>query len=229
MLRVGLTGGLCSGKSTIGREFSRWGAFVSSADEIARRLMQPGEPVYAAIVRHFGSAVTGSDGFLDRKALAALAFQQHQMDPLNRIVHPAVVAEEARWMENVFAHDAAAVAIVESALIFEAEKWGTAPPARDRFDKLILVQAPDEVKTARFLERSPSPAGMDEAQRAGLRAEALRDAQARLALQIPDRQKAPSCDYVIDNSGRLDNALEAVGPIYTELLREAEARRKTKI
>jgi dephospho-CoA kinase len=78
MLRVGLTGGLGSGKSTVAGIFQELGAAVISADQLGRQLMQPGEPVYAAIVQTFGQAVVRADGSLDRKALAELAFQHNQ-------------------------------------------------------------------------------------------------------------------------------------------------------
>src|SRR3984957_4461860 len=153
MLRVGLTGGLGSGKSSVAGIFHKLGAAVGSADQLGRQLMQPGEPVYAAIVEAFGQGVVRGDGSLDRKALAELAFQHNQADRLNHIVHPAVIAAEEEWMRGVFAADAQRVAIVESALIFEAEKWGTAPGWVQRFDKLILVVVPDEEKIARFVAR----------------------------------------------------------------------------
>src|ERR1700677_5338334 len=153
MLRVGLTGGLGSGKSTVAGIFEELGAAVISADQLGRQLMQPGEPVYAAIVERFGRGVVRSDGSLDRKALAELAFQHNQADTLNHIVHPAVIAAEEAWMRGVFAADRKRVAIVESALVFEVEKWGTAPGWLQRFDKVILVVVPDEVKIARFVSR----------------------------------------------------------------------------
>src|SRR5580698_8664442 len=161
MLRVGLTGGLGSGKSTVAGMFAELGAAVISADKLGRQLMQPGEPVYAAIVKTFGSGVVRSDGSLDRKKLAELAFQHNQADALNHIVHPAVVAAEEEWMRGVFAADPKRVAIVESALIFEVEKWGTAPGWVERFDKLILVTVPDEVKIARFISRIMAKEGTD--------------------------------------------------------------------
>jgi dephospho-CoA kinase len=209
MLRVGLTGGLGSGKSTVASMFAALGAAVIGADQLGRELMQPGEPVFAAIVEKFGAGVVRSDGSLDRKALAVLAFQGNQGDALNRIVHPAVIAAQQEWMRGIFAADPQRVAIVESALIFEVEKWGTAPGWLDRFDKLILVTAPDALKIARFVERMKGSDG----------AEA--DARARIAAQIPDTEKAPRCDYVIDNSGALQQTRAAVGDIYRELVRYA--------
>jgi dephospho-CoA kinase len=209
MLRVGLTGGLGSGKSTVAGMFAELGAAVISADQLGRLLMQPGEPVYAAIVKAFGSGVVRSDGSLDRKALAELAFQHNQADALNHIVHPAVVAAEEEWMRGVFAADPRRVAMVESALIFEVEKWGTAPGWVQRFDKLILVTVPDEVKIARFLARTVTRDG----------AEA--DARARIAVQIPDKEKAGRCDYVIDNTGSLETTRARVKTIYEELVQAA--------
>jgi dephospho-CoA kinase len=217
MLRVGLTGGLGSGKSTVAGIFEELGAAVISADQLGRQLMQPGEPVYAAIVEAFGQGVVRGDGSLDRKALAELAFQHNQADRLNHIVHPAVIAAEEEWMRGVFAADAQRVAIVESALIFEAEKWGTAPGWVQRFDKLILVVVPDEAKIARFVSRMMAIDGPDS------RREALtQDARARMAAQIPDQEKAGRCEYVIDNSGSIEETRKRVEEIYRELAQCAQ-------
>jgi dephospho-CoA kinase len=209
MMRVGLTGGLGSGKSTVAGMFEQLGAAVISADQLGRQLMQPGEAVYAAIAQTFGPAVVRGDGSLDRKALAELAFQHNQADALNHIVHPAVVHAEEEWMRGVFAADPARVAIVESALIFEVEKWGTAPGWTQRFDKLILVTVPDEIKIRRFVARMEASAG----------AEA--DARARIAAQIADEVKASRCDYVIDNTGPVEQTRKVVEGIYRELVEAA--------
>jgi dephospho-CoA kinase len=210
MLRVGLTGGLGSGKSTVAGMFAELGAAVISADQLGRQLMQPGEPVYAAIVETFGKGVVRDDGSLDRKALAELAFQQNQAGALNHIVHPAVIAAEEEWMRGVFDADPTRVAIVESALIFEVEKWGTAPGWTQRFDKLILVTVPDEVKIARFVSRMVANDG------------AQADARVRIAAQIPDAEKAARCDYVIENTGSLEATRAVVEEIYRELARAAQ-------
>ena len=157
------------------------------------------------------------DGSLDRKALAELAFQHNQADRLNHIVHPAVIAAEEEWMREIFATDAQRVAMVESALIFEAEKWGTAPGWVQRFDKIILVVVPDEVKIARFVARMMANDGPD-----GRREALVQDARARMAMQIPDQEKAGRCEYVIDNSGSIEETRKRVEAIYQELAQCAQ-------
>lgn len=215
VLRVGLTGGLGSGKSTVAGIFAELGAAVVSADQLGRQLMQPGHAVFAQIVASFGEAVVRPDGTLDRKLLAELAFQHHQADTLNHIVHPAVIAAEEEWMQGVFAADPDRVAVVESALIFEVEKWGTAPGWTQRFDKIILVTIPDELKITRFVARVMGRGNENTARRAAL----TQDAQARLAAQIPDQEKMSRCEYVIDNSGSLIQTRATAERIYGELVR----------
>src|ERR1019366_7376128 len=104
MLRVGLTGGLGSGKSTVAATLRELGAHVIEADELGRALMEPGQSVYAEIVRVFGPEVAGPDGRLNRVRLAELAFQGGRLQDLNAIVHPAVIVAQQRWMDEVFAH-----------------------------------------------------------------------------------------------------------------------------
>jgi dephospho-CoA kinase len=217
VLRVGLTGGLGSGKSTIAGMFAELGAAVVSADQLGRQLMEPGQAVFAQIVASFGPAVVRGDGTLDRKALAELAFQHNQADTLNRIVHPAVIAAEEEWMRGIFAADPKRVAIVESALIFEVEKWGTAPGWTQRFDTIILVVVPDEMKIARFVSRM-----MGAEESPGRREALTQDARARMAAQLADREKRGRCEYVIDNSGSIMETRAAVERIYRELARAAE-------
>ena len=222
MLRVGLTGGLGSGKSTVGTIFAELGAKVIDADEVGRRLMQPGERVYEEIVAQFGPRVVREDGSLDRKMLAEMAFAGGRIAELNRIVHPAVIAAQEEWMRGIFGADPAAVAIIESALIFEASQSGSAPGWRERFDRVILVTAPENEKIRRFVERAGqgSAAGGPES----LAAEARR----RLAAQIPDAEKIPWCDWVIDNSGNAETTRTAVENIYRELRRAAAGLKPVK-
>jgi len=215
MLRVGLTGGLGSGKSTAAALFAAHGAHVLSADEIGRDLMEPGQAVFAAIAGHFGAGVVGSDGRLDRKALARIAFEDRRVGELNAIVHPAVIAREAELADGIFSRDPKAVLIVESALIFETQHgdgW------RERFDKLILVRASEATRIARFVARASGGTTLTETAREALEAEARR----RLANQIDDDRKAPFCDYAIANDGTLEELAAQVDALWPEVVRTAK-------
>ena len=200
MLRVGLTGGLGSGKSTVGSLLRELGAEVIEADEMGRALMEPGHAVYAEIVRAFGPEVVGADGRLNRARIAALAFGGGRLQELNAIVHPAVVEQQRRWMNEVFARNPAAVAVVVSALIFEVERDALTRGERDgvladwrrRIDRVVVVTAPDELKIRRYVDRL----GVSDSQRAAVEA----DAWSRLSHQIPDALKAARADYILENN-----------------------------
>ena len=212
MLRVGLTGGLGSGKTTVAAIFREQGFHVLEADAVAREMMQPGQQVFSRIVEHFGPDVVRTDGSLDRARLAVLAFGEGRLDELNRIVHPPVIADEERRVQQIFARDPRAVVVVESALVFEAQKWGTVPGWRERFDQVVLVTAPDDLKLRRFLARIvPADAGPEQ------RAAAERDARLRLKAQLPDAEKIPHSDYVIDNAGSLEATRHQAQQIAAEL------------
>jgi dephospho-CoA kinase len=221
MLRVGLTGGLGSGKSTVARMLGELGAEVIESDELGRTVMEPGHPVYDQIVRVFGAGVVGADGRLNRPRLAELAFKGDRVKELNAIVHPAVIEAQSEWMQQVFARDRAAVAVVVSALIFEverdAQKGGAARVAyadlRERIDRIVLVTASDEDKVARYVRRVCT-CGMGEE-----KAEA--DARARLAHQIPDRDKVSRADYVIENSGHVESLQSQVERLWPRLKQES--------
>ena len=139
MLKVGLTGGVACGKSTIGQMLVARGAHLVRADEIAHQLMLPGQPVYEQVLQHFGPSIVHNDGTIDRQKLAEIAFSGGRVQELNRIVHPAVVSYQNDWMEETGKREPDAVAIVEAALILEAG-------ARNHFDKLIVVTCRAEQK-----------------------------------------------------------------------------------
>jgi dephospho-CoA kinase len=213
MLRVGLTGGLGSGKSTAASLFAAHGAHILSSDEVARALMDPGQPVYDQIVATFGPVVVRPDGNLDRPALARIAFTNNRVEELNAIIHPATIARQAELANEIAARDPHAIVIVESALIFET-KYGGEGGWRHRFDKLILVTAPEELRITRFIARSVPTGIVTEERRTALEAEALR----RIAQQIPDDQKASLCDYVLTNNGPLTELQWQVDQLWPLLL-----------
>lgn len=228
MLKVGLTGGIASGKSTVGEMFIALGARLVQADRIAHELMLPGQAVYNEVVRHFGGGILNPDLSVNRAKLAEAAFGSgkssapanpaaapsldspripSRVEELNRIVHPAVLRSQEEWMEEMGSQDPHAVAIVEAALILEAG-------AAKRFDRLIVVTCGDEQRFARFAARHKL--ALDSA-----RTEVAR----RMAAQLPEAEKIKAADYVIDNSGPLDRTREQVQEVWEKLLREATAQR----
>jgi len=221
MLRVGLTGGLGSGKSTVAAFLRALGAEVIEADELGRTLMQPGQAVYAEIVRAFGPAVVDADGRLNRARLAELAFQGGQLNELNAIVHPAVIAAQRTWMHSVFERNPAAVAVIESALIFEVERDARARGEQEtvladwrrRIDRVVVVTAPDELKIARYAARI-APEG-------AVRQAAEAEARVRLSHQIPDAEKAARADYILENKGDVASLQAQVEALWRRLHEES--------
>lgn len=228
MLRVGLTGSLGSGKSTVAAMLRERGARVIEADRLGRELMEPGEAVYKQIVAHFGAGVVAPDGRLNRTRLGELAFKQGRLQELNAIVHPAVIAAEERRMEEIFARDSDAIAILESALIFEVvrdarargETDGPLADWRRRFDRVVVVTAPDELKITRYANRVGANAN-----NATPEALAVAEAEARNRLrhQVPDAEKAAQADDVLDNSGNLAQLREQVDALWKRLKADSQA------
>src|ERR1700744_4901601 len=155
MLRVGLTGELGSGKSTVAQMLAARGAIVLSSDEMGRAMMQPGQRAFAQIIERFGSAILNGDGPLNRHALAHLAFDANnpRIEELNAIIHPAVIAAQAEQIAVIARTQPHAIVVVESALIFST-KHTPEGSWRSRFDCIVLVTAPDDTKIERFIRRS---------------------------------------------------------------------------
>ncbi|MGD0482631.1 MAG: dephospho-CoA kinase [Terracidiphilus sp.] len=227
MLRVGLTGGLGSGKSTVAAMLRELGAQVVESDALGRTLMEPGQPVFSSIVEHFGEDVVDPDGRLNRARLADLAFRHGRLQELNAIVHAPVIEAQARWMNEVFARDPSAVAVIESALIFEVvrdarargEKDSVLTDWRRRMDRVIVVSAPDELKIHRYAARIQASDGGK-----GTSIEAIEaDARNRLAHQVPDAEKAAQADYVLDNSGDVESLRAQVEAVWPRLLQASIA------
>jgi len=214
VLKVGLTGGIASGKSVVGEMFAALGAHIIQADEISRQLMEPGEEVYREVVRHFGSGILNPDGRVNRSRLAESAFgtsagiagtKPARVQELNQIVHPAVIRRQQEWMEQVAQRDPRAVAIVEAALILEA---GMA----ESLDRLVVVTCRAEQRVERWATRL----NVD-------KEAARREVARRMAAQLPEEEKIEAADYVIDNSGTLRETRRQVEEVYAALKKEAES------
>jgi dephospho-CoA kinase len=212
LLKVGLTGGIASGKSVVGEMFAKLGAHVVQADLIAHQLLQPGEAVYDEVVRHFGRGILNDDRSVNRAKLAEAAFGSpnqntpSRVEELNRIVHPAVIKRQEEWMKTELKKDPNGIAMVEAALILEAG-------AGKRFDRLVVVTCRPEQRAQRWAGR--------------LRLDvetARREVARRMAAQLPDEEKVKAADFVIDNSGSLDETQRQVETVYSKLREEAERK-----
>jgi dephospho-CoA kinase len=207
VLKVGLTGGIAAGKSVVGKMFAALGAQVIQADDISHQLMMPSEAVYREVVEHFGSEILDPDGKVNRARLAELAFggvgKPSRVQELNHIVHPAVIRRQEEWVAEVGRRDPHAIAMVEAALILEARM-------AEGFDRLVVVTCRPEQRIERWARRLK--VDLETA-----RGEVTR----RMAAQLPDEEKIKAADYVIDNSGSLDETERQVRKIYAELEKEA--------
>ena len=200
MLRVGLTGGVACGKSTVGAMLAERGAHYLQADTLAHQLYAPGEQTYAAVIERFGREILDPDGSINRSRLANVAFP-HRIAELNAIVHPAVLEAQNRWMSSVERTDPDGVAVVEAALLMEAG-------ADKDFDNLIVVTCSLDQKVARYAQRGAISLE-----------EARAEVQRRSAAQLSDEEKARRADFVIDNSGSIEETTRQVDAVWAKLHR----------
>ena len=191
MLKVGLTGGIGSGKSAVARLLASYGAVVVDADRIAREVVEPGTPGLAAVVEAFGPEVLAPDGSLDRPALAAVVFADPEARRrLDAIVHPLVRRRSAE-LDASAPRDA--VVVHDVPLLVETGRWHP-------YDLVLVVEADREIRVARLVGR-------------GLSAE---DARARIAAQATDEQRRAVADAVLDNSGTLEELAAQVDRFWTD-------------
>jgi len=220
MLRVGLTGGLGSGKSTAAGMFAAHGAHVLSSDEIGRTLMMHRDSgLRNAIVARFGPEVLRADGTLDRAVLARMAFADGRVEELNGIVHPAVLARQEDLIREIAARDSSAIIIVESALIFET-KHGGENGWRSRFDRVVLVTAPESMRIERYIQRMSE---IIAARRASREAH-HREARKRMSYQIPEEHKIAWSDYLLVNDGTVEKLQAQVDELWEVLRADERAR-----
>lgn len=207
MLKIGLTGGIASGKSLVSQIFTELGAHTIDADQIAHELMRPGEPVYEQIVQSFGNEILNPDMTVNRAKVAELAFDKKRprIYELNRIMHPEVIQRYESWMEEIRRREPDAIAILEAALVLEAG-------LRRRFDRIIVVTCKPQQRAERWAERF------------NLDLETAKvEVNRRMMAQAPDEAKIQAADYVIDNSGSVEETRKQVQKVYDALLPQAKS------
>jgi dephospho-CoA kinase len=206
ILRVGLTGGIASGKSTIARNFAALGCLVIDADAVVARLYRQGEAGHAALVRTYGREILRADGEVDRPKLASIAFaSEGAAKQLNALIHPLVIEEQGRMLaeEEERFPDRDRIAVVEATLLIESG-------GRQRFDKIVVVDVDPETQLARAVGR-------------GMNAD---DALRRIAHQMPREERLRWADYVIENSGDARAAELATHRVFASLQADLEVKKK---
>lgn len=201
-LLVGLTGGIATGKSTVSEIFRHLGCVVIDADVLARDVVEPGEPAYAAIVAEFGPGILQHDGALDRKKLGAVVFADpEKRKRLEAITHPRIRERFARRLGELGEQGFAGIVIFDAPVMIESGNYQT-------MDRLVVVVTDAATQRARALARD------------GDREEIER----RIASQMPLAEKVRLADYVIDNSGGREATIVEVRRVYAALLADLKAR-----
>jgi dephospho-CoA kinase len=196
MLRVGLTGGIAMGKSTVGAMFVELGCHLIDSDQISHRLLEWRQAVYEAVIKEFGTQILAADGSISRAILGEIVFK----DPgararLNSIMHPSVIQHQLEWLREMEDQDPGGIAIVDAALMIEVGTY-------KNYDKVIVVTCAPEIQKQRLKERSR-----------------LSDDQieARIRSQMPIQEKVKFADFVIDTSGALADTRLQVEEVYGRL------------
>lgn len=201
MLRVGLTGGIGSGKSEVSKRLAAHGAVVLDADKVARLVVEPGTPGLARVAAAFGPRVLAADGSLDRAKLGEIVFgDADALARLNGILHP-LIQEHMRDAEAAAIADRGDDVIIvhDVALLAEGGRWG-------QFDAVIVVDVPAEVQVSRLV---------------GNRGMTKEQAEARMSAQATREQRLAIATIVIDNSGTLSDLDKRVSEVWADLVARA--------
>jgi dephospho-CoA kinase len=195
MYRIGLTGGIGSGKSEAARVLAELGAVIVTADELAREIVEPGSSVLGKLVEAFGEGIVAPDGALDRARLASIAFgDPAKLGLLNEITHPPLVRAIIGRLEELARTDPGGVVVVDAALLTE---WDIT----DLFDLMLLIAAPTEIRVARLVDSGYTEAG----------------ARARIGAQLPEERLRDAADHVIENTGTLEELRSAIAELWRTL------------
>ena len=206
ILKVGLTGGLASGKSTVARTLAALGALTMDADHVVAHLYRPGEAGHEALVREYGREILRPDGEIDRVKLADAAFATPESaQRLNALIHPLVIAEERRMIDAEAERfpERDRIVVNEATLLLEAG-------GRERYDKIVVVDVSPEVQVERAVGRGMSS----------------EDATRRIARQMPREERLRHADYVIDNSGDARELETATHRLFAALKDDLETKKQ---
>jgi dephospho-CoA kinase len=204
VLRVGLTGGIATGKSTVASVFREEGAFVVDADTLGHSLMEPGNVAYREIIDAFGRLVLSEDGRVDRTKLGARIFSDDAARRrLNAILHPRILAEAEDRVREFARISPGGIAVVQAALLVEAG-------VRARFDRIVVTHCDPETQTRRLQERDRIP---------------REEARKRIASQAAPRERLAAADHVVDTSGSMEETRIRAREVFGALRREREQRK----
>jgi dephospho-CoA kinase len=204
MLVVGLTGGMCCGKTTVTSMFAELGCLIIDADLISRKLVEPGEASYKRIVKFFGKEILHKDGTLDRKKLGSIIFEDPaKRKVLNSILHPSIIREEERMIREAREKGSHQIAIVSAALMIEAGSY-------KQFKKIIVVHCTRELQIQRIMKREKI---------------SRREALQRISSQLSTTEKRKYADYVINTSGPFTQTRKQAVMIYEKLRKLPDARK----
>lgn len=196
MLRVGLTGGLASGKSFVGQALVELGCFLVRSDTLGHDVLMPGGEAYDGVIKEFGNGILGPDGVIDRRRLATEVFDRpERLARLNALVHPPVIRMQEQLISEFAAREPHGIAVVEAAILIETGSY-------KRFDRLILAVCREQQQIERAIKRDRLS-----------REEVL----ARLRQQMPLEEKRKYADFVIDTSGSKEDTLLQVQSTYNSL------------
>ena len=196
MLKVGLTGGVASGKSTVAEVLRLKGCEIVDADRLGHEAIEPGGPAYSAVIAEFGEEIASEDGRIVRPRLAAQVFgHPERLAKLNAIVHPAIVELARERCKAFLWKQPRGILVVDAALLFEAAMTG-------RLQKIVVVDCDPEQQVARFVAR-----GLGTAE----------EARRRIAAQWPRADKLARADFVVDSSGTIEETRARAAELYEEL------------
>ena len=197
MLRVGLTGGLATGKTSVGNILVSLGCHLLKADELGHQVLLPGGEAYDAVVKEFGPSLVGPDGQILRRQLGQVVFADPaKLARLNALIHPLVIAREEAWIRSIAAQDDRAICVVEAAILIETGSYR-------RFQRMVLVVCEEEQQIERAMKRD------------GISRE---EALSRIRNQMPLSEKRKYAHYIIDTSGTLEATGHQVRAVYKSLL-----------